>query len=37
MDIGDSPRETDLPILKHTFDTFIKTINVSFFRKNSII
>ena len=25
------PRETDLPILKHTFDTFIKTINVSFF------
>ena len=26
MDIGDSPRVTVLPTLKHTFNTFSKTI-----------
>ena len=44
MDIGDSPRETVLPTLKHTLNTFSKTIifdiydSLIFFRKkNSII
>ena len=41
MDIGDSPRETVLPTLKHTFNTFSKTIIFNiyniliFFRKKT--
>ena len=41
MDIGDSPRETVLPTLKHTFNTFSKTIIFNiyniliFFRKKN--
>ena len=39
MDIGDSPRETVLPTLKHKFNTFSKTIifniyNILILKKN---
>ena len=42
MDIGDSPRETVLPTLKHTLNTFSKTIIFDiyiliFFRKKPSI
>ena len=37
MDIGDSPRETVLPTLKHTFNTFSKTTYIIFNIYNILI